>query len=351
MRRMIGLALSPLLSLMYRGSRGIALIYHEVLPPGDRKPHTSTQISLADFENQIRFVASTCRIMPPDAFVEGLQAGRLPPRACLVTFDDGYADNAEVALPVLERYSIPALFFIASGYVASGQPYEADAVHDILRLAEPQDAIELDLRAWNGPSLTLPYNDPDDRSASYFKVTRIFKDQISYVDRAAVVQHLAERFGVGEELLSRPAMMTPDQIQRLTGAGMTIGSHTEWHISLAAEGPDEFARQLRSSRQTLTEMTGRPIRYFSYPFGDPQYCLPAWPLVRDAGYDAAFMACGLPSRQADAPWLIDRHATNGGLAGLWASLICAKPGQRRQRKALAQYKAATGEPDDRQDTT
>lgn len=341
MSRMAGLALSPLLSLTYRGGRGMALIYHEVFPPGGRRPHTSTQISLADFEAQIAFVASRCRVMEADAFVTGLVAGRLPPRACLVTFDDGYADNVEVALPVLERHGVPALFFISSGYVKSGRPYEADAVHDILRLAGPRERVELDLSPWNGPRLDVPYATDADRSASYFKVTRIFKDQIRYADRRAVIDHLAERFSVDPGALSWPAMMTPEQVRRLADAGMTIGSHSEWHVSLSAEGPDEFARQLRSSRETLAEMTGQAVRYFSYPFGDPQYCVPAWPLVRDADYDGAFMACGLPSRRADAPWLIDRHATTRGLPGLWASLLGIKPSQRRQRKAIAACKSAT----------
>jgi peptidoglycan/xylan/chitin deacetylase (PgdA/CDA1 family) len=130
-------------------------------------------------------------------------------------------------------------------------------------------------------------------------------------------------------------MMTPDQVRELAGAGMTIASHTEWHISLAAEGPDEYARQLRDSRQTLRDMCGQPVDYFSYPFGDPEYCVPAWQLVRDAGYTAAFMACGRPADLRHGPWLIDRLGTSYGVAGLCASMLGVKPSQFRNRRKLA----------------
>ncbi len=334
MRRTHHTGAMGLLSLCYRGSRGMALAYHEVFAPGTRRPHTSTQIALDDFEAQIRFVASTCHVMQADDFVAGLNAGRLPARACLITFDDGFADNVEVALPVLECYGLPATFFIASGYVASGRSYEADAVHDVLRVAPPQPRVALDFRPWGGPAVELAYAD-DDRRAGYFEIVRIFKDRIRHADRPAVVEYLAERLGVDPGTIEYPAMMTPAQVRSLSDAGMTIGSHTEWHASLEAEGVEEYARQLRASRETLQEMTGRPVRYFSYPFGDPGYCVPAASLVREAGYEAAFMACGLPSRVRCSPWLIDRLATSGGMVGLWASLMEIKPSQFRQRRALA----------------
>jgi peptidoglycan/xylan/chitin deacetylase (PgdA/CDA1 family) len=130
-------------------------------------------------------------------------------------------------------------------------------------------------------------------------------------------------------------MMTPRQVRELADAGMTIGSHAEWHISLVAEGPDEYARQLRNSRQTLRDMCEQPVDYFSYPFGDPDYCIPAWPLVRDAGYTAAFMACGLPADLRHGPWLIDRHASGHNLFGLYASILGVKPSQFRNRRRLA----------------
>ena len=59
----------PALSLRYGRSQGIILVYHEVLPPGDRLPHTSTQITAADFRAQLEYVASACRVLTMDDFL------------------------------------------------------------------------------------------------------------------------------------------------------------------------------------------------------------------------------------------------------------------------------------------
>jgi len=336
MRRACQLGAAPLVSLAYRGRRGMALVYHQVLGPGERRPQTSIEISVEGLDVQLRFVAATCHVMEADAFVAGLRTGRLPGGACVITFDDGFADNYELALPILQRYRMPASFFIASGYVASGRRYENSMMHDLLTRAGPRPRLELDLSPWHGPVLTVPYSSERDKTAAYFQIMRAFKDRVRHVDRAAVVEYLAERLDVPTDRLTAPPMMTPQQVRGLAEAGMTIGSHTEWHASLSAEGPDEYARQLRASLQTLREMTDRPVKYFSYPFGDPHYCVPACPLVREAGYEAAFMACGLPARTEHGPWLMDRLATNGGMIGLWGSLLGIKPSQFRQRKALRQ---------------
>ncbi|MBN1341187.1 MAG: polysaccharide deacetylase family protein [Phycisphaerae bacterium] len=326
----------PALSLLYRRARGMVLVYHEILPPGGRAPHTSTQMTLADFRAQLAFITSTCRVMALDAFLAALSERRLPSRACVLTFDDGFRDNYEVALPVLREFGVPATFFVASGYVAAGRPYEADALHDILRLAPPQAQVELDLRPWGGSPLQLSYSEEADRRFGYFKVAGIFKNQIPYTARREVIDYLADRFGVDRGSLALPAMMTPEQVRGLAEAGMTIGSHTEWHISLTADGPEEYARQLAGSRRTLEEMTGQPVGYFSYPFGDPQFCVSARELVREAGYVAAFMGAGSAAELRHGPWLVDRLATSGGMLGLAASLLGIKPSQFRQRRAFEQ---------------
>ncbi len=343
MTRWAEFGMSPLLGLIYRRGRGMAPVYHRVLPDGGPRPRTSTQIAEADLTEQLRFLSARCRVLPMDDFVDRLRRRCLPPRACTITFDDGFADNADLALPILRRLGLPATFFIASGYVVQGRPYEADALHDVLHLAEPRERIELDLRPWGGPALSLPYADPADRSAGYFKVLRTYKRQVRWTQRPAFIDYCAERFGVAGDRLARPPMMTPDQVRAMSAAGMTIGSHTEWHISLAAEGPVEFGRQLRASRQTLEEMTGQPVKYFSYPYGDPEYCIPAAGLVQEVGYEAAFMAAGTSARVRYGPWLIDRQATNRGMVGLWASLLGVKPSQARQRRAMWRCFAAEGD--------
>ena len=90
------------------------LIFHRVFAQPD--PLAPSEPDLPRFEHLLRWVSRWFQVLPLDEAVARLAAGTLPPRAAAITFDDGYADNAEVALPALQRAGLPATFFIATGF-------------------------------------------------------------------------------------------------------------------------------------------------------------------------------------------------------------------------------------------
>jgi peptidoglycan/xylan/chitin deacetylase (PgdA/CDA1 family) len=71
------------------------------------------------FEGYCRFFKRHFRVVPLLELIRGLEAGRTPRRELAITFDDGYRDNFENALPILESLSLPATFFIVSGWVGT----------------------------------------------------------------------------------------------------------------------------------------------------------------------------------------------------------------------------------------
>lgn len=84
------------------------LIYHRVLPEPD--PLFPGEVHRAQFERQLGWLKSRFNVLPLLEAVRLAGEGRLPPRSACITFDDGYADNAEVALPVLQRHGLHASF-------------------------------------------------------------------------------------------------------------------------------------------------------------------------------------------------------------------------------------------------
>ena len=72
------------------------------------------------FEAQMRVVAENFVPLPLSEAVDRLMIGELPPRAACVTFDDGYIDNVELALPILQSHGLSATFFVATGYLDGG---------------------------------------------------------------------------------------------------------------------------------------------------------------------------------------------------------------------------------------
>ena len=122
-----------------RAGRLLILIYHRVRPQPD--PMFPGEVDAHRFDRQMALLRRHCHPLPLRAAIAGLAEGSLPARAVAVTFDDGYADNASVALPILGRHGIPATFFITAGYLDGGRMWN-DSIIETIRRAT---ATSLDL--------------------------------------------------------------------------------------------------------------------------------------------------------------------------------------------------------------
>ena len=74
-------------------------------------------------------------MIPLDVAVDALKTGKLPARAAAITFDDGYADNRSIALPILKQHGLSATFFIATGYLNGGRMWN-DTIIEAIRRSE-----------------------------------------------------------------------------------------------------------------------------------------------------------------------------------------------------------------------
>ena len=111
------------------------LIFHRVLPGPD--PLQPDVPEAQRFEQILRWVARWFQVLPLDEAVARLAARTLPARAVAITFDDGYADNATVALPVLKRVGFPATFFIATSFLDGGRMWNDTVIESVARRLTP----------------------------------------------------------------------------------------------------------------------------------------------------------------------------------------------------------------------
>ncbi|HET9114333.1 MAG TPA: polysaccharide deacetylase family protein, partial [Burkholderiales bacterium] len=125
-----------LLSPPGKRARLSILIYHRVLRRTD--PLFPFEVDAGRFEAQMKTVRDLFHILPLSEAVFRLKNGTLPARSACVTFDDGYADNAEVALPILQRCHIPATFFVADGFLDGGIMFNDRIIEIIRQCNEPQ---------------------------------------------------------------------------------------------------------------------------------------------------------------------------------------------------------------------
>jgi hypothetical protein len=117
------------------GARLSVLIFHRVLPEPDAL--FPDEMHASRFDELCGWLASWFNVLPLDQAVARLTTGTLPPRAGCITFDDGYADNFNIALPILQRRGLTATFFIATGFLNGGRMWNDTLIEAVRACALP----------------------------------------------------------------------------------------------------------------------------------------------------------------------------------------------------------------------
>lgn len=257
------------------GRRLCILTYHRVLAAED--PLRPYEPCAKRFDEQLAALCSCFNVLRMDDAAERLNAGTLPARALAITFDDGYRDNHDVALPVLERHKLPATFYIATGYLAGGTMFNDVIIEAVRRASGVIDASII--------GEPLPVGDVPAKRHAISRILTSIKT-LEPAERTNRAVEIAKRLGAEE--IDRQ-MMTPAEVQSLSAHGMEIGAHTVRHPILRSLEATAARSEITDSRRELAALTGRAVSGFAYPNGRPgiDYGTEHVSMVREAGYSYA----------------------------------------------------------------
>ena len=239
----------------------------------------SNEMHAAAFAERMHCVRDWCNVLPLDDAVSALARGTLPARALAISFDDGYTDNATVALPILRRIGLPATFFVATGFLDGGRMWN-DTVIETVRAAR---GAEIDLaRQGFGRH---PVGSPTERRAAIGAILAQLK-YLPQPERQSRVDAIAAEAGT---VPPRDLMMTHDQLRSIAAAGMGIGAHTVSHPILARLDDAAARREIADGRDALAAIVRAPVRLFAYPNGRPNvdYTTRHVDMARELGFAAA----------------------------------------------------------------
>lgn len=288
-------------------SCAVILLYHRVAEvPSDPQLLCVTP---RHFKEHLEHLRLHYRPMSLRELKEALDAERIPHKAVVVTFDDGYADNLYNAKPLLERYDVPATVFVTSGYVGQGQEFCWDELEHIL-LVSPNlpETLHLTIQgktySWqlgeaetddetpNKPDLrwnvTMEiYATP--RHRVYCELHPLFR-VLDYEAREQLLIQLSQWAGVSREGRSTHRILQADEIAKLSEGGLVeVGAHTLTHPVLIAQPLEMQWREIMESKRQLEAILGHPVTSFSYPYGGQgDVGEETIALVREADYQ---MAC------------------------------------------------------------
>jgi peptidoglycan/xylan/chitin deacetylase (PgdA/CDA1 family) len=270
-------------------SAAVILMYHSVQDqPGQFANSIGTGIIHATsvFERQMELIARRFRPVTLGEVLLFLNGEmKLPPRAVAVTFDDGFADNSEIAAPILARYGIRAVFYVTAALIGTKSlPWYCR-----LRFAFATTRRD----EWRDPGTGRmhPLDTRDGREkallAAFDSCASLAGNQqeeaVARIERNLESDHRSISDGL-------PFMMDWDQVRRLHREGHVVGSHTLTHPNLAHVMSEEILRrELSESKLKIEEAIGSPVDHFSYPHPAliPQWNEETVAMTRSVGYRSA----------------------------------------------------------------
>lgn len=261
--------------------------YHRIIPErGYGSPFADDVFgqTVKELEDSIVWLKEHTAILSEPELIARMERGTSPGKlSVLITFDDGYADNYSLALPVLKKHAVPAVFFVPSKMIEDRELGWWDLISWTIKRTSKNSL------SWGDKSFRFP----EEKSAaiSYFhKKMQLEK----YEATRSLVAELAERLGV--ELPNKEArdreLMTWAQLREAANAGVTIASHTHSHRVLATLDEKSQREELATSKAFIEEKIGMPVRSIAYPVGGYRHFTETTRKVaRDAGYAIGYSFC------------------------------------------------------------
>lgn len=289
------------------------LIFHRV--HAQRDDLFPAEPDAAEFEQRMRWIADCFHVLPLSEALQRLRARELPARALAITFDDGYADNHDVALPILQSLGLKACFFIASGFLNGGRMWNDSLIETVRR------ASAGDLDASIVGLSKLPLSSLAQRRAAI----DVLIGKIKYLPMAQRLDTVARIAADAGVTLPRDLMMSSAQVRALHQAGMGIGAHTMHHPILARTEINEATDEIVTGRAALEDIIGERVGLFAYPNGRPDvdYRQQHVRLVRELGFDAAVSTAMGAMSAADDFYQVPRF-TPWNWHRMHASLLMAR---------------------------
>lgn len=252
------------------------------------------------FKKQIEFFETCMHLVTMEEVIDALiNKTRLPERAVLLTFDDGYIDNYTSVLPVLKEHHIQGSFFIPGKTFAENILLDVNKIHFIQASGDNkqiQNKLLERLDYYRGAEFDYPSNEKliekyamptcfDTKETMFTK--GVLQRGIPEKLRHIIASELFREFvGIQEDKFARELYLNREQIRLMKDVGMFIGLHGYDHYWLGHLTELEMKRDIDKAKEVMDEFIDRDAWVMNYPYGD--YNTSVKKYIREKGAILAF---------------------------------------------------------------
>lgn len=273
-------------------------------------------VSSANFRDHMTLLRSEYKPLSLEQAAVALEGDRVPRRAVVVTFDDGYADNLEHAQPVLADTGVPATVFVATGYVDKTDEFWWDELERLVLLGgESQRELRL-TRAGKARSWSMAT--PEQRLDTYHQLSRVLRfgtaDELGYALQQ--LRRWAGEPAEGRQRSTHRPLTAAELVELRNGsAQVEVGAHTRWHMALRTQTDEIQLQETAGSRDDLEAWLNERADSFAFPFGEPglDYKRKTVQLIREMGFRRAVSNLPAPATKRSPQLELPRNmVTNCG---------------------------------------
>lgn len=296
----------------WRRSRLLILAYHGMSLADEHEWDGGLFMPAEMFRQRLDIMKkSGCTVLPLDEAVQRLYAKDLPPKAIVITVDDGNHDFYRHAYPALQDANLPATVYLTTYYVNYNRPV-FDAICAYLLWRGRHSAVNL--QPLTGRAEIVHLNTEKARQAVWSALQDHAKGQkLSGAEKDVLAGALAREVKVDyEDLCGRKILhrMTPNEVREIAAQGVDIQLHTHRHR--VPQDKTLLQQEINDNRLYIKELTGKEANHFCYPSG--VYHTASLPWLREAGVISATTCdLGLASAASDS-LLLPRFLDSSTLA-------------------------------------
>ncbi|WP_428649067.1 polysaccharide deacetylase family protein [Roseibium sp.] len=291
---------------------GAVFMMHHVRPARDDafQPNRHLEITPDFLRLAIeRIRANGYEIIAMDEAVDLLKSGYGSHRYAVLTFDDGYRDNLEIAYPILKELNAPFTVYIATGLI--------DRTSELWWLALERIIAENDEVVFTraGETSGIPCRSIQEKNACFNKLVDYLTLELGELDQRTVVRALAEKYRIDMRALADGLVMNWDEVRQLASDPLvSIGAHTHEHFAMARLDKSAARADVNKGLLRLEEELGRRPKHFAYPYGKSHaVSLRDADIIREFGFASSVTTLPgvLQSVNARDPMMLPRVSLNG----------------------------------------
>lgn len=301
-------------STRWRNQHLAILCYHGVSLRDEHGWNAGLYIPEATFRDRMRYLReSGFEVLPLAVGIRRLYANDLPPRSVCITFDDGFYDFYHHAFPILKEHNFPATVYLTTYYAERPAPIFNLCCSYLLWKGRGR-VLE---SGQTGLPLSLDLSTTEKRAAAVSAVNEfVEKHNVTWQEKDELARKLAGLVGVDYERFKADRvlqLMNASEVKAIASGGIDIQLHTHRHRSPLRE--DEFVREIRDNRESITAMTGgsTPV-HFCYPSGILRTEFPNW--LSKCGVQSAVTCDAGLAGASDNPLLLPRLLDSSCMSSL-----------------------------------